>query len=230
MSLPSDLFPFVDLVYPDQMDLGPFVSWERAVSRVAQLPPPALARCEQRYTPSALQHPNPQVREFAERFRSGSPEERARVVCLGAVLERALVVLVKHPVGGEAFELKLLIWQGKALLVCHPLSLVSTGVFAPTVAQLPSASLSSRLSGSALYVREQQLTSITTYSQRVSAGELDRRTRLIVDEYKKAGKKIKFADFQSRMKQETGGSRRQIERAWSAVPDCLKYMHRPRSR
>jgi len=230
MSPLSDAFVFVDLVYPDPVDLGPLVSWERTVLRFAEQPQRVLARCERRYVPPVLQHPNEQVRELAKRFSSESAEQRALVVCLGAVLQQALVVVVKQVESEKAFELKPLVWQGKALLVCHPLSLVRTGLFAPSVGQLPSASLSIRLSGGTLYVPEQQQVRIIADHQRASVAELEGLTKLLIEEHEAAGNKITYADFLSRIERETEATRRQIQRSWATVPANLKYMNRPRGR
>lgn len=226
---PSDAFLFVELAYPDPVDPEPLISWDRAVLHIAEQPQRILARCEQRYEPSVMRHPNEQVRALAACSGPRSQEQRALVVCLGAVLQGAFVALVKHSESGEVFELKPLVWQGKALLLCHPLSLARTGRFAPAVAQLPSASLSSRLSGGALYVSKQRLARIIAEHQRASDAEMGSLMKTIIDEHEAAGNKIKQVDFLSRMKRETGGSGRQIQRFWAKVPVRLKYVHRPRA-
>ena len=220
---------FLDLVYPDPVDLAPLISWERAIIRLAEEPKRVLDRCTQ-YVRSAQQHPNEQVKEFASSFSAGSSEQRARIICLGAVLEGALVVLVKRVESAEAYELKRLVWLGEALFLSHPLSLVRTGFFAPAVAQLPSASVSLRLSGDALYVPEGQMTRIVINHQRAGDGELARAMTLIIKEHEATGKKIRNADFMSRMKKETGASPRHIQSFWPQVPDHLKHSHRPRTR
>ncbi len=218
---------FRELFFPDPLPTGSVVSWERAIVQVADLPQVVLARLADRFLGPVREHPDAQIRTTFACTRASHPEQCARAIMLGAVLDHALVAPVCPSGSVHGYELIPHVWRGAAGFVCSPLALACSGVYAPTVGLLPASSLSAQLSGAPIFVNSDQLAAIVAAHRRVSKAELSKQFKSLIDNLREGRTKFSKQDFINRLQQQTGASERRLLEFWKTLPSEFKYLGRP---